>query len=46
MLAERIALPNLISRANQPGLTAKEMQLLLLENIKQEYEYNMTQQIM
>ena len=45
MLTERIALPNLISRANQPGLSVKEMQLLLLENIKQEYEYNMTQQI-
>jgi hypothetical protein len=45
MLSERIALPGLISRVNQPGLTAKEMQLLLLENIKQEYEYNMTQQI-
>jgi hypothetical protein len=45
MLSERIALPNLISRANQPGLNAKEMQVLLLESIKQEYEYNMTQQI-
>jgi len=45
MLSERIALPNLISRANQAGLNAKQMQLLLLESIKQEYEYNMTQQI-
>jgi len=45
MLTERISLPNLISRANQPGMNAREMQLLLLENIKQEYEYNMTQQI-
>jgi len=45
MLTERIALPNLISRANQPGLSAREMQIVLLENIKQEYEYNMTQQI-
>jgi len=45
MLSERIALPSLISRVNQPGLSTKEMQLLLLENIKQEYEYNMTQQI-
>jgi hypothetical protein len=45
MLAERIALPNLISRANQPGLDARQMQVLLLESIKQEYEYNMTQQI-
>ncbi len=45
MLTERIALPNLVSRANQPGMNAKEMQLLLLESIKQEYDYNATQQI-
>jgi hypothetical protein len=45
LLTERIALPNLISRVNQSGLSAKEMQLLLLENIKQEYDHNMTQQI-
>jgi hypothetical protein len=45
MLAERIAIPNLVSRANQPGLNAKQMHLLLLESIKQEYEYNTTQQI-
>jgi len=45
MLAERIAIPNLVSRVNQPGLKVKEMQLLLLESIKQEFEYNATQQI-
>jgi hypothetical protein len=45
MLTERISIPNLVSRANQPGLNAKEMQLLLLESIKQEFEYNATQQI-
>ena len=45
MLAERIALPNLVSRANQPGLNAREMQRLLIESIKQECEYNATQQI-
>ena len=45
MLSERISLPNLISRANQPGMNAREMQSLLLESIKQEYEYNLTQQI-
>jgi hypothetical protein len=45
MLAERIAIPNLVSRANQPGLNARQMQLLLLESVKQEYEYNTTQQI-
>ena len=45
MLAERIAIPNLISRANQPGLNARQMQVLLIESIKQEYEYNTSQQI-
>jgi hypothetical protein len=47
MLAERIALPNLVSRVNQaqPQLNARDMQMFLLETIKQEYEYNATQQI-
>ena len=45
LLTERIAIPNLVSRANQPHLSAREMQILLLESIKQEYEYNTSQQI-
>lgn len=45
VLTERVALPNLISRTNQPGMSAKEMQVLLLETIKQEFEYNASQQI-
>jgi hypothetical protein len=45
VLTERIALPNLVSRTNQPGLSAKEMQLLMLETIKHEFEYNASQQI-
>jgi hypothetical protein len=45
LLAERIALPNLISRMSQPGLSAREMQVYLIETIKQEYEYNASQQI-
>ena len=45
VLTERISLPNLVSRTNQPGFSAKEMQLLLLESIKQEVEYNNSQQI-
>lgn len=45
LLSERIALPNLISRLSQPGLSAKEMQVFLIESIKQEYEYNASQQI-
>jgi len=45
LLVDRISLPNLISRLNQPGATAKEMQHLLVQSIKQEYEYNISQQI-
>jgi hypothetical protein len=45
LLTERISLPNLISRASQPFMSAREMQMLLLESIKQEYEYNTSQQI-
>ena len=45
LLCERIALPELISRINQPGLTAREMQFLLTSNIRQEFEHNITQQI-
>ena len=45
LLTERIAIPNLINRVNQPGLSAKEMQSLLLQTIRQEFEHNITQQI-
>ena len=45
LLTERIALPNLISRLNQPGIAAVEMKIILTENIKQEYNYNSTQQL-
>lgn len=45
LLVDRIALPNLISRVNHPGSNAKEMQQLLTQNIRQEFEYNITQQI-
>ena len=45
LLTERISLPNLISRLNQPNISAKEMQVHFIEAIKQEYEYNASQQI-
>lgn len=45
LLADRIALPNLIPKLSQPGFTVQQMQLLLIENIKQEFEYNITQQM-
>ena len=45
LFTERIALPNLISRLNQPGISAIEMKIILTENIKHEFEYNSTQQL-
>ena len=45
LLVDRIALHNLISRLNQPGAGARDMQLLLTQNIKEEFDYNITQQI-
>jgi hypothetical protein len=45
LLTERIALPNLISRLNQPAISALEMKIILTENIKHEFEYNSTQQL-
>ncbi|GAC1443273.1 MAG: hypothetical protein NVSMB63_12170 [Sediminibacterium sp.] len=45
LLTDRIAIPNLISRLDHRGLTAKEMQLLLTRSIRDEFDYNITQQI-
>ncbi len=45
LLTERIALPNLVNRLNQPGLGLKDMQAILTQNIRQEFDYNITQQI-
>ena len=45
LLTDRIALPNLIARLNTPGLGARDMQSLLTQSIRQEFEHNITQQI-
>ena len=45
LLTDRIALPNLINRVGQQFPTAREMQLVLTQTIKQEFEHNITQQI-
>jgi len=45
LLVERIALPNLITRISVAGMTAREMQLLLTQNIRQEFDYNISQQV-
>jgi hypothetical protein len=45
LLTDRIALPNLVSRLNQTGISSTEMQGLLTQTIRQEFEHNITQQI-
>jgi hypothetical protein len=45
LLVDRIAIANQISRASHDGLSAKEMQLVLTRNIRDEFDYNITQQI-
>ena len=45
VLTDRIALPNVISRCNISGIGAKEMQELLTKQIRDEFEYNISQQI-
>ena len=45
LLTDRISLPSLISRSNQPGLNVREMQNLLGQTIRQEFDHNITQQI-
>lgn len=45
LLVDRIALPNVISRTPAAGLSARDMQILLTQTIRTEFEYNVTQQI-
>ncbi|NCI46352.1 DUF7935 family protein [Sediminibacterium soli] len=45
LLADRMAIPGLISRTAAEGLTAREMQFLLTKNLRDEFDYNITQQI-
>lgn len=45
LLTERMALPNLIGRTNQAGVSGKDMQLMLTHTIRQEFDHNITQQL-
>lgn len=45
LLAERISLQNVLSRTPNAGHSARQMQALLIESIKHEYDYNISQQI-
>jgi hypothetical protein len=45
LFADRISLRNLVARTSYGGLSVVELQLTLLETIRTEYEYNVSQQI-
>lgn len=45
LVAERIALPNVLSRIPAAEIGVRQMQSAINEEIKQEYEYNVSQQI-
>jgi hypothetical protein len=44
LLTDRISLKNLVSRLHSTALTAADLQVALLETIRNEYEHNITQQ--
>ena len=45
LFIERINPANLLLRLHSPGMTAKQMQALVLEDIRAEYQHNVTQQL-
>jgi hypothetical protein len=45
LFAERASLKNLVSRTSSNGMTVVDLQLALLETLRSEYEYNVSQQI-
>lgn len=45
LLVDRIALPNLIARNAIADCSVRDMQLILTKNIREEFDYNITQQI-
>lgn len=45
LLAERIALPNLVTRIPAGDLDVRQMQAVLIDQIKHEFDYNLSQQI-
>ncbi|SJZ90713.1 DUF7935 family protein [Sediminibacterium ginsengisoli] len=45
LMTDRIALPNLAARISPAGLSAREMQYVLTKTIRDEFDYNVTQQV-
>ena len=45
LLLERISPNNIMLRLNSPGLSAKEFQIILVKEIREEFNHNLSQQI-
>ena len=45
LLLERISPNNIMLRLNNPGLSAKEFQIILVKEIREEFNHNLSQQI-
>jgi hypothetical protein len=45
LLTERIALPNLVTRIPSGDLNVRQMQSVLVDQVKTEFDYNLSQQI-
>ncbi len=45
LLVQRISIPSIISRVSNPEYTARDMQLAIVQNINEEFTYNISQQI-
>lgn len=45
LLTDRLSLKSLVTRLHSTALTVAELQITLLENIRNEYEHNITQQV-
>lgn len=45
LFLERLQPDNLMMRVQKPGMTSRTLHTLMLKNIRQEYEHNMTQQL-
>ena len=45
LLLERISPNNIMLRLNKPGLSAKEFQIILVKEIREEFNHNLSQQI-
>lgn len=45
LFLERITPENILMRINKPGISAKELHMLCVTSIKQEFEHNLSQQV-